>query len=70
MDSPIKWVGGKSLLSSEIVKLMPEHDHYVEVFGGAAWVLFRKRTSHFETYNDLDKDLFNFWSSTFSGRLC
>jgi DNA adenine methylase len=43
--SPIKWVGGKSKLRKTIVPIIPEYDCYVEVFGGAGWVLFSKEPS-------------------------
>jgi len=59
--SPIKWVGGKSRLSSQILPLIPEHTCYVEVFGGAGWVLFRKQPSQVEILNDLDGELMNFF---------
>ena len=43
MNSFIPWVGGKRLLRKQILELFPkkeERKRYVEVFGGAAWVLF------------------------------
>lgn len=61
MRSPIKWVGGKSKLSALIASLIPEHTCYVEVFGGAGWVLFRKQPSEIEVLNDLDGELVNFF---------
>lgn len=61
MNSPIKWVGGKSKLSKRIVSLFPAHEGYVEVFGGAGWVLFAKQPSKWEILNDLDNNLYNFW---------
>jgi site-specific DNA-adenine methylase len=39
LNSPIKWAGGKSRLRQPIIALLPTHTCYVEVFGGAAWVL-------------------------------
>jgi len=48
-------------LAPRIVELMPPHHSYVEVFGGAAAVLWAKPPSPIETYNDIDKDLVNFF---------
>ncbi len=39
------WMGGKSQLAKTIVELMPPHLAYIEVFGGAGWVLFKKTPS-------------------------
>lgn len=59
--SPIKWVGGKSRLRNQIVPLIPDHDCYVEPFGGAGWILFHKPKSKVEVFNDLDGELINFF---------
>ena len=41
MNSFIGWIGGKKLLRKEIIARFPEeYGRYVEVFGGAGWVLF------------------------------
>lgn len=32
------WIGGKSQLARTIIEMMPKHEHYCEVFAGAAWV--------------------------------
>ena len=42
INSPIKWVGGKSRLRKAIIPLIPTHKCYVEPFGGAAWVSVRE----------------------------
>ncbi len=61
MDSFIPWVGGKKQLRKEIVKRFPQNiDRYVEVFGGAAWVLFyAEKHANEEIYNDINGELVN-----------
>lgn len=62
MDSFIAWVGGKKLLRKEIVNRFPEDGikKYVEVFGGAGWVLFFKdKHAEKEVYNDINSELVN-----------
>lgn len=61
MNSFIGWIGGKKLLRNEIVKRFPEKiGRYVEVFGGAGWVLFSKeKHANLEIYNDANGDLVN-----------
>jgi DNA adenine methylase len=61
MNSPLAYIGGKSKLSETIIKMIPEHRAYCEVFAGAAWVFFRKEPSKYETINDLDSDLIVFY---------
>ncbi|WP_434510109.1 DNA adenine methylase [Desulfitobacterium sp. AusDCA] len=62
MNSPIKWMGGKFRLRKRIVGMLPQ-DHlcYVEVFGGAGWVLFSKNPSKVEVFNDINGELINFF---------
>lgn len=62
LNSPIRWVGGKSRLRKQIIPLIPEHSCYVEPFAGGAWVLFGKKTSPVEVLNDIDQELVNFFS--------
>lgn len=61
MDSFISWVGGKRLLRKQIISLFPSDiGRYIEVFGGAGWVLFGSdRHSKLEVYNDIDGNLVN-----------
>ena len=53
------YIGGKHILSKTIVKLMPPHKRYVEVFAGSAKVLFAKEPSEMEVINDADKKIAN-----------
>lgn len=61
MDSFIAWVGGKKLLRGKIVECFPgKIEKYVEVFGGAGWVLFHKdKHASKEVYNDINSELVN-----------
>lgn len=61
LNSPFKWVGGKSRLRKPIIDLLPEHTCYVEPFAGAAWVLFGKSPSQVEILNDIDQELITFF---------
>ena len=65
MNSFISWIGGKKLLRKKILEQFPEQgevERYVEVFGGAGWVLFGK-DSHapLEVFNDANSELINLY---------
>ena len=61
MNSFISWIGGKKLLRDDILaRLPPKYDKYIEVFGGAGWVLFRRTPDkRMEVYNDFNSNLVN-----------
>jgi DNA adenine methylase len=70
MNSFIPWVGGKKLLRKAIYEYFPKvesggknkptFDRCIEVFGGAAWLLFYKDChAPFEVYNDVNGELVN-----------
>lgn len=59
--SPLVWYGGKALLASQIVSLLPAHTSYVEAFGGAASVLLSKQRCKLEVYNDVDFGVVSFF---------
>ncbi len=48
-------------MAKRIVELIPEHEHYAEVFAGAGWVFFTKNESRRESINDLNSDLIAFY---------
>lgn len=61
MNSFISWIGGKKLLRNKICSKFPkEYEKYVEVFGGAGWILFNEeRPKIIEVYNDYNSELVN-----------
>lgn len=61
MRSPVLWIGGKGNIVSRLLKYIPAHKVYVEVFGGGASLLFAKSPSPIEVYNDINSDLVNFF---------
>lgn len=63
MNSFISWIGGKKLLRRKIIEQFPEQfDRYIEVFGGAGWVLFDKeKHALLEVFNDTNGDLINLY---------
>ena len=61
VNSPIRWIGGKSRLRKQVIAVLPSHTCYVEPFAGAAWVLFAKPPSKVEVLNDIDQELINFF---------
>lgn len=61
MKSILKWFGGKYYLLKYILPF-PQHEIYIEVFGGSAVILLNKIPSRSEIYNDINERLINFWS--------
>lgn len=64
MNSFIGWIGGKKALRDEIISRFPDDiSRYIEVFGGAGWVLFGKgqKTGQLEVFNDFDGNLINLY---------
>lgn len=57
----LRYHGGKFRLAPWILQFFPEHQTYVEPFGGAAGVLLQKPRSYAEIYNDLDGEIVNFF---------
>jgi DNA adenine methylase len=61
LRSPLKYHGGKSYLARRIIKLMPEHDVYVEPFCGGCSVLLNKPKAEGEIAGDAYGAVINFW---------
>ena len=62
LRSPLIWYGGKGMMVSKLLPLLPPHRTYVEVFGGGASLLFAKSPSPVEVYNDIDGNVVNFFT--------
>lgn len=56
---PIAYFGGKHEIAPFVIRYMPAHECYVEVFGGGAGILLNKHRSAVEVYNDLDGEIVN-----------
>ena len=65
MESFIGWIGGKRALRRAILERFPDDEvgRYIEVFGGAGWVLFGREPSSkvMEVFNDYDAELVNIY---------
>jgi DNA adenine methylase len=60
------YLGGKFYMLNKLLKLIPAHRIYVEVFGGSAKLLLNKEPAKIEVYNDLDRRIANlFYTTTF-----
>ena len=63
INSFMAWVGGKKALRDEILARFPRnYKRYIEVFGGAGWVLVHKPPGNdFEVFNDFNGNLVNLY---------
>lgn len=62
MNSFMSWVGGKKSLRDKILIRFPlNYERYIEVFGGAGWILFHKPPDAFEVFNDANSNLVNLY---------
>lgn len=59
MNSFLSWIGGKKALRDVILACFPmKFEQYIEVFGGAGWVLFARRVDgRKEVFNDFNSNL-------------
>lgn len=55
------WYGGKYSHLDWLLPLLPQTTHFCEPFGGSAAVLINREPSPVETYNDIDRELVNFF---------
>jgi len=59
MRSLFPYIGGKHRVAKKIISLFPDHKCYVEVFAGAANVLFAKEPGSVDVINDVNGELVN-----------
>jgi DNA adenine methylase len=56
-----RWMGGKFSHLAWLLPLLPKCGHYIEACGGSGTVLLNREPSKFETFNDLNGDVVNFF---------
>lgn len=61
MQAVMKYPGSKWTLAEWIVENMPPHKSYLEPYFGSGAVFFNKEPSAYETINDLDGNVVNFF---------
>ncbi len=62
IDAPFPWFGGKLPVADKVWHALGNVEHYVEPFFGSGAVLLRRpHLGKFETINDLDGFVSNFW---------
>ena len=61
LKTPIAYYGGKQMMLKYILPLIPEHEQYVEPFIGGGAVFWAKTPSKYETINDKDNRIINFY---------
>lgn len=61
MKAALRYFGAKNRLASWVNSFIPDHRVYVEPFGGSAGVLLNKPRCEIEVYNDIYKDVVNYF---------
>ncbi|MBV6478707.1 MAG: hypothetical protein HGGPFJEG_01464 [Ignavibacteria bacterium] len=64
MKTPISYYGGKQMMASKILNLIPAHNLYCEPFFGGGAIFFAKEVSNVEVINDHDERVMNFYRVT------
>ncbi|GHU29428.1 hypothetical protein AGMMS50256_14300 [Betaproteobacteria bacterium] len=68
--SAIRYFGGKWAIAPWVIEHMPDHETYVEPFGGGASILLCKPPAKLEIYNDLDSEIVGLFRVLQSGDQC
>ena len=62
MKQVLKYPGAKNRMASFIVSNIPNHEVYIEPFFGSGAVFFNKEECPIEIINDIDDDIYNYFS--------
>lgn len=57
----LSYFGGKFNLSKELVRYIPPHENYIELFAGGLSMFFRKEKANWNLVNDLNQDIANLY---------
>lgn len=60
-ENVLKWIGGKHTLGEWLIKRMPPHSTYVEVFMGGGNIFLQKPLAKVNVVNDLNGNLVNMY---------
>ena len=58
MKAPFARQGGKKTILEKIIKLVPPHNTYCELFAGSAILFFNLPKAKLSVLNDLDHDVY------------
>lgn len=61
IKTPISYYGGKQMMLSSILPLIPDHNVYTEPFFGGGAVFWSKEPSKCEVINDVNMNIVNFY---------
>ncbi len=61
LRSPLRWYGGKGMMTAKLLPLLPAHRQYCEPFFGGGSVFFAKLPCEHETINDVDEAVASFF---------
>jgi DNA adenine methylase len=61
MHPLLRYYGGKFILQSKIINMMPDTLKYVEPYCGGCSILLNRRKTNYDLANDIDKDLIQFY---------
>jgi DNA adenine methylase len=56
-----QYLGGKFSILPELLPMLPECHHFIDVFGGSAVVTLNRKPSPIETINDINHQVVNFF---------